>query len=134
MIVTLKTQNGTMSVNLKEFFPASRSRVKKLFLLMGQGLTVEDKRKVKAYLLELQAGVEKDLQVNERNLASQQAELLDLEEKINQMKAQQKVKKENIAGLDRKIKKDKKTRDALPVWLQDFGEVCGEPISRETCV
>lgn len=60
MIVTLKTQNGTMSVNLKEFFPASRSRVKKLFLLMGQGLTVEDKRKVKAYLLELQAGVEKD--------------------------------------------------------------------------
>lgn len=129
MIVTLKTQNGTMSVNLKEFFPASRSRVKKLFLLMEQGLTVEDKRKVKAYLLELQAGVEKDLQVNERNLASQQAELLDLEEKINQMKAQQKVKKENIAGLDRKIKKDKKTRDALPVWLQDFGEVCGEPIS-----
>ena len=50
MKVKIKTPNGFMTVDLAEFLPASKAKVRKLFRLMEQGIDVATKKSVREYL------------------------------------------------------------------------------------
>lgn len=50
MLITIKTENGHMTVELDQFFPTTVTRVRKLFRLMRQGLPEQEKAAVRDYL------------------------------------------------------------------------------------
>ena len=50
MKVKIKTPNGFMTVDLAEFLPASKAKVRKLFRLMEQGIDAATKKSVREYL------------------------------------------------------------------------------------
>lgn len=50
MKVKIKTPNGFMTVDLAEFLPASKAKVRKLFRLMEQGINAATKKSVREYL------------------------------------------------------------------------------------
>ena len=61
MKVEIRTPNGAMLVDLAEFLPASKTRVRKLFRLMECGLDPAAKKSVKDYLCSLKKTDKMDL-------------------------------------------------------------------------
>lgn len=50
MKVKIKTPNGFMTVDLAEFLPTSKAKIRKLFRLMEQGIDAATKKSVREYL------------------------------------------------------------------------------------
>ena len=100
MTVMILTENGKMIVDLEQFFPASREKVRKLFRLMDRGLDEEEKQKVRLWLARCAAG---------RKSGSLTAALSEAEkeqERIDRM----------IADLKRRIRVEKEMTRKAPGW------------------
>lgn len=118
MKVEIKTPNGAMLVDLAEFLPASKTRVRKLFRLMESGLDPAAKKSVKDYLcglkktdkMDLARAVEKD---REKKISSIDSEIKRLNAEKTQLKEEQMEAK-------RRIKAEQQIQCNADDWIREF--------------
>ena len=109
MTVMILTENGKMIVDLEQFFPASREKVRKLFRLMDRGLDEEEKQKVRLWLARCAAGGKSG------SLTAALSEAEKEQERIDRM----------IADLKRRIRGEKEMTRKAPGRIRDFEVACG---------
>ena len=118
MKVEIRTPNGAMLVDLAEFLPASKTRVRKLFRLMECGLDPAAKKSVKDYLcslkktdkMDLAKAAEKD---REKKISNIDAEIKRLNEEKVKLKEEQMEAK-------RRIKAEQQIQSNVDDWIREF--------------
>ena len=118
MKVEIKTPNGAMLVDLAEFLPASKTRVRKLFRLMECGLDPAAKKSVKDYLcslkktgrMDLARAVEKD---REKKISS-------IDSEIKRLNAEKIKLKEEQMEAKRRIKAEQQIQCSADDWIREF--------------
>lgn len=122
MRVTIKTENGFMNVDLEKFFPTSLVRTRKLFRLMGEGLSDSDREAAREYL---RSRGNKDRIVSE--LRSNESELRRVEAYLEKLKSERNIAESQRRGINARIRALKQEEKAAAVRLREFDYICGDP-------
>lgn len=126
MEVTIKTENGFMNVDLEKFFPTSLVRTRKLFHLMGEGLSASDRETVRGYL---KSRGNKDRIVSE--LRSNESELQKVEAYLEKLKSEKNTAESQRRSINARMRALKQEEKAAAVWLREFDYICGDPERRQ---
>lgn len=120
MRVTIETDNGHMEVDLDEFFPTSLSRMRRLFRLMRAGMTPDQLKEVRRYLVIRKAKTEDAMRVNVlgRRMQELEAALDGLKKKRNKLEAERRSLKDQMRREDQVARSSKE-------WIREFDYICG---------
>lgn len=118
MKVEIRTPNGAMLVDLAEFLPASKTRVRKLFRLMECGLDPAAKKSVKDYLCSLKKTDKMDLAKAAEKDREKKISNIDSEiKRLNEEKV--KLKEEQMEA-KRRIKAEQQIQSNVDDWIREF--------------
>lgn len=126
MRVNIMTDHGHMCVDLDRFFPVAKDKVRKLFVLMRDSLTCQEREAVRDYLelLQQQASAAKAFSQGEVDGLALQWERLDMEYQSILRKRTELRKK--VAETKERLRKADRMERSIPGWLQLFDDICGD--------
>ena len=118
MKVKIKTPNGFMTVDLAEFLPASKAKVRKLFRLMEQGIDVATKKSVREYLSGLKKTDRMDLITAMEKEWEKRLMDIDMElERLNDEKIQL---KRDLAKAKKRMRAEQLILVSVDEWIREF--------------
>lgn len=123
MKVKIKTPNGFMTVDLAEFLPASKAKVRKLFRLMEQGIDVATKKSVREYLSGLKKTDRLDLITAMEKEWEKRLMGIDMElERLNDEKIQL---KRDLAKAKKRMRAEQLIQASADEWIREFSYYAG---------
>ena len=118
MKVKIKTPNGFMTVDLAEFLPASKAKVRKLFRLMEQGIDAATKKSVREYLFGLKKTDRLDLITAMEKEWEKRLMDIDMElERLNDEKIQL---KRDLAKAKKRMRAEQLILASADEWIREF--------------
>ena len=118
MKVKIKTPNGFMTVDLAEFLPASKAKVRKLFRLMEQGIDAATKKSVREYLSGLKKTDRLDLITAMEKEWDKRLMDIDMElERLNDEKIQL---KRDLAKAKKRMRAEQLILVSADEWIREF--------------
>lgn len=118
MKVKIKTPNGFMTVDLAEFLPASKAKVRKLFRLMEHGIDTATKKKVREYL----SGLKKSDKLNlvtamEKDWTKR---LMDIDMELERLNDEKRQLKGELAEAKKRIRAEQLIQSSADEWIREF--------------
>ncbi len=118
MKVKIKTPNGFMTVDLAEFLPASKAKVRKLFRLMEQGIDAATKKSVREYLsgfkktdrLDLITAMEKEWEKR----------LMDIDMELERLNDEKIQLKRDLAKAKKRMRAEQLILVSADEWIREF--------------
>lgn len=125
MVVKIQTVNGSMAVELEQFFPAPRAKARKLFRLMETGMSPEDKQAVRAWLEQQKQSAEKKVSLFTAYIPQAEQNIANRAREIAELKVALQKEKSRIAEMKKGMKTAEQVARNAPAWIKDFEEFCG---------
>ena len=115
MKVKIKTPNGFMTVDLAEFLPASKAKVRKLFRLMEQGIDAATKKSVREYL----SGLKKTDRLDLITAMEKEWEkrLMDIDMELERLNDEKIQLKRDLAKAKKRMRAEQPSADE---WIREF--------------
>lgn len=118
MKVKIKTPNGFMTVDLAEFLPASKAKVRKLFRLMEQGIDVATKKSVREYL----SGLKKTDRLDLITAMEKEWEkrLMDIDMELERLNDEKIQLKRDLAKAKKRMRAEQLILVSADEWIREF--------------
>lgn len=118
MKVKIKTPNGFMTVDLAEFLPASKAKVRKLFRLMEQGIDAATKKSVREYL----SGLKKTDRLDLITAMEKEWEkrLMDIDMELERLNDEKIQLKRDLAKAKKRMRAEQLIRASADEWIREF--------------
>lgn len=123
MKVKIKTPNGFMTVDLAEFLPASKAKVRKLFRLMEQGIDVATKKSVREYL----SGLKKTDRLDLITAMEKEWEkrLMDIDMELERLNDEKIQLKRDLAKAKKRMRAEQLIQASADEWIREFSYYVG---------
>lgn len=123
MKVKIKTPNGFMTVDLAEFLPASKAKVRKLFRLMEQGIDVATKKSVREYL----SGLKKTDRLDLITAMEKEWEkrLMDIDMELERLNDEKIQLKRDLAKAKKRMRAEQLIQASADEWIREFSYYAG---------
>lgn len=118
MKVKIKTPNGFMTVDLAEFLPASKAKVRKLFRLMEQGIDAATKKSVREYL----SGLKKTDRLDLITAMEKEWEkrLMDIDMELERLNDEKIQLKRDLAKAKKRMRAEQLILVSADEWIREF--------------
>ena len=118
MKVKIKTPNGFMTVDLAEFLPASKAKVRKLFRLMEQGIDAATKKSVREYL----SGLKKTDRLDLITAMEKEWEkrLMDIDMELERLNDEKIQLKRDLAKAKKRMRAEQLILASADEWIREF--------------
>lgn len=118
MKVKIKTPNGFMTVDLAEFLPASKTKVRKLFRLMEQGIDAATKKSVREYL----SGLKKTDRLDLITAMEKEWEkrLMDIDMELERLNDEKIQLKRDLAKAKKRMRAEQLILASADEWIREF--------------
>lgn len=123
MKVKIKTPNGFMTVDLAEFLPASKAKVRKLFRLMEQGIDAATKKSVREYL----SGLKKTDRLDLITAMEKEWEkrLMDIDMELERLNDEKIQLKRDLAKAKKRMRAEQLIQASADEWIREFSYYAG---------
>ena len=118
MKVKIKTPNGFMTVDLAEFLPASKTKVRKLFRLMEQGIDAATKKSVREYL----SGLKKTDRLDLITAMEKEWEkrLMDIDMELERLNDEKIQLKRDLAKAKKRMRAEQLILASADEWIREI--------------
>ena len=118
MKVKIKTPNGFMTVDLAEFLPASKAKVRKLFRLMEQGIDAATKKSVREYL----SGLKKTDRLDLITAMEKEWEkrLMDIDMELERLNDEKIQLKRDLAKAKKRMRAEQLIQASADGWIREL--------------
>ena len=118
MKVKIKTPNGFMTVDLAEFLPTSKAKIRKLFRLMEQGIDAATKKSVREYL----SGLKKTDRLDLITAMEKEWEkrLMDIDMELERLNDEKIQLKRDLAKAKKHMRAEQLIQASADEWIREF--------------